>query len=201
MRALNATSAVFGLVLTGTIARSQEARQPVDVNIHVEGASVVPKAMYRAAKDTVSSIFARTGVRIAWFEGKRSAAEAYRGPVAVQVCFVRQSVNQASSGPFAYAFPFAGETEVITILYDRIRLAAGGWAREQHLLAHVLAHEIGHVLQGSNGHSATGVMKAHWDVHDYDAMQRNPLEFTPGDVNMIRRGLARLEAAARHQRR
>lgn len=198
MRLLRAT-AVFGLVLSGTIARTQDAGQPV--NVWVEGADVVPRSMDRAARDTVISIFARIGVRIEWLDGNLAQSGAHAGPVVIHVRFVSQPMGKAGSGPFAYAFPFDHGVKAVTIQCDRIHLAAGGWSREQHLLAHVLAHEIGHILQCSDGHSRTGVMKAHWDIHDYDEMQRKPLEFTPGDVDLIRQGLRHLEAGARNQRR
>jgi hypothetical protein len=53
----------------------------------------------------------------------------------------------------------------------------------------VLAHEISHVLQGTNQHSETGLMKARWNGQDYDAMQQKPLEFTSFDVTLIQNGL------------
>jgi len=44
-------------------------------------------------------------------------------------------------------------------------------------------------LEGTNAHAPAGVMKAHWNGQDYDAMERKPLEFTSLDVEMIRDGL------------
>ena len=57
------------------------------------------------------------------------------------------------------------------------------------LLAHVLAHEISHILQGTDQHSARGVMKALWDINDYLRMARHPLPFTDLDIQLIYRGL------------
>ena len=42
--------------------------------------------------------------------------------------------------------------------------------RTGFLLGHVLAHEIGHVLQGVARHSATGVMKGRWSLHETSHM-------------------------------
>jgi hypothetical protein len=56
-------------------------------------------------------------------------------------------------------------------------------------LAHVLAHEITHMLQGTDRHSDSGIMKARWNSEDYFEMLRTPLSFTEADVQLIRRGL------------
>jgi hypothetical protein len=53
----------------------------------------------------------------------------------------------------------------------------------------VLVHEIGHILQGTDQHSANGVMKRRWDLSDYRLMARHPLPFTEFDIQLIRLGL------------
>jgi hypothetical protein len=59
-----------------------------------------------------------------------------------------------------------------------------------HLLAHVLVHEITHILQGVTRHSAEGVMKAQWTQEDLSSMLRKSLEFTSLDVDLIHDGMA-----------
>jgi hypothetical protein len=54
-----------------------------------------------------------------------------------------------------------------------------------HLLAHVLVHEITHILQGVARHSETGIMKAHWTPVDYRQMLVHPLPFAPEDVQLL----------------
>lgn len=58
------------------------------------------------------------------------------------------------------------------------------------VLAHVLVHEITHILEGIDRHSESGVMKAQWTVEDYRAMADKPLPFAAIDVDLIQRGLA-----------
>lgn len=76
----------------------------------------------------------------------------------------------------------------IVLLYDRV-LSAAGPDLAPALLGHVLAHEIVHILQGVNAHSASGLMKPHWDRRDYEDMQRAPLPFTQVDLTLIDLGL------------
>jgi hypothetical protein len=58
-------------------------------------------------------------------------------------------------------------------------------------LAHVMVHEIGHVLEQMQRHSENGVMKARWSAADIKRMERDPLPFAPEDVESIREGLLR----------
>ena len=62
------------------------------------------------------------------------------------------------------------------------------------VLAHVLVHEITHILQGLSRHSESGVMKARWDSQDFAQMSWKPLPFTAEDVDLIQRGLAARDA-------
>ena len=57
------------------------------------------------------------------------------------------------------------------------------------LLAHVLVHELTHLLEGVPRHSASGIMKAHWDENDYSRMLLAPLPFAAEDIEMIWRGM------------
>ena len=66
------------------------------------------------------------------------------------------------------------------------------------LLAHVLVHEITHILEGVNWHSEVGVMKAHWTADDLMQMMYKPLPFDPQDVLLIRKGLANRGPPARN---
>ena len=59
------------------------------------------------------------------------------------------------------------------------------------MLAYVLVHEITHILQGITRHSATGIMKAHWNADDYFAMRKNALTFTADDEELLDAGLDR----------
>jgi hypothetical protein len=56
-------------------------------------------------------------------------------------------------------------------------------------MAHVLVHEITHMLEGTCRHSATGIMKAHWDYRDYCEMRGRPLLLAQEDVDLIYNGL------------
>lgn len=56
------------------------------------------------------------------------------------------------------------------------------------VLAHAMAHEIGHLLL-PYGHSATGLMRADWDAKDLRLAMGGELNFTADQVELIRAGL------------
>src|SRR6266566_4513303 len=46
------------------------------------------------------------------------------------------------------------------------------------ILGHVAAHEIGHLLLGSNSHSTGGIMRAHWNMEELARANKRLLLFT-----------------------
>jgi hypothetical protein len=148
----------------------------------------VPGAVSCPARVTAGWIYARAGIRLLWRDGKAPVGVT-TGQVTVQVRYAKTAPAEISAEALAYAKPFSDGTSVVTILYDRVCQVAGRESHERSLLAHVLAHELGHVLQRSTGHARTGVMKAHWTGEDFDAMERMRLTFTDDDVDLLKAGL------------
>jgi len=179
---------IAGILAAGMTAHAKDSK-PADVTIYVNGDNAPPNSVDFGARTTVTWMFARVGVRLAWRGGEPKAGTAAGSPVTIRVQFPTAAPAEASPNALAYALPF-GEGVTITVMYDRIRKTAHRPNREPVVLAHVLAHEIAHVLQGTSRHSETGVMKAQWNDRDYDAMEQKPLEFTPFDVNLIQNGLS-----------
>jgi hypothetical protein len=65
------------------------------------------------------------------------------------------------------------------IFYRDVQELARNWdASESQLLGHTLAHEIGHLLLGSNSHSSEGVMRANWRQQELSTIAKAYLFFT-----------------------
>ena len=131
-----------------------------------------------------SEMFASIGVRIDWRDRKSCPA----GVGAIQV---RLSYDPPKFSALAFAQPYQG---TIVVFPDRVQELSrkGG----PSLVAHVLVHEITHVVEGISRHSATGIMKARWDDNDYCEMRRKPLDFAQEDVDLIYAGLKARQARA-----
>ena len=59
------------------------------------------------------------------------------------------------------------------------------------LLGHAAAHEIGHLLLGSTGHSPAGIMRASWEVKDLWHLPHSGLIFLPRQLSSIRTAMVR----------
>ena len=89
----------------------------------------------------------------------------------------------------AYALPFLHSGPTIHIFADRIRSGRNSRLTAA-LLGLVLAHEIAHVLEGTDRHS-TAVMKPHFNREDVEETARRPLAFAAEDVALIHMGMWR----------
>jgi len=158
---------------TGQNAAAQEV--PVTVCIDPD-----PQVLM-GVRPLASKMFASIGVTIDWHD--RDSC-----PIGVGAIQVRMSHNPPSIRKFktlAYAEPY--DRNVIVVFPERVQeLNRNGGPS---VLAHVLVHEITHVLEGIARHSATGIMKDKWDDNDYFQMRRKPLRFAPEDVTLIYDGL------------
>ena len=128
---------------------------------------------------TTSRLFQRIGIAIDWAKASSCPANGIR------ISFGRDTLDTSHPGALAYALPFEGSS--IHVFLDRIEKASPSLV--PHLLGYVMAHEITHIMEGTNHHSAHGVMKAHWEGSDFNRMLWDQLGFDQEDLDLIRRGL------------
>jgi hypothetical protein len=140
------------------------------------------------AEQCASRIFATAGLDVEWRSGNPAET-----PSATGLTFVIELVDRTPAtnhkGALAYALPYEGVH--ITLFFDRI--AAMDKQLPDILLAHVLTHEITHMLEGVSRHSPTGVMKATFTRADVMAMRSKPMTFAPEDVMLIDLGIRHRE--------
>jgi hypothetical protein len=133
------------------------------------------------ARRIATQMFAGIGVGIEWHHADSCPAGALR------ISYSTQTPGNLMPGALAYALPYEGTH--IVVFYDRVQAAVIDPQKFPVLLAHVMTHEITHVLEGIARHSAEGVMKAHWTPGDYRRMCWKPLNFADEDVVLIHLGL------------
>jgi len=168
MMAIAALKAVAGMTAPA------EQNVTVYVNNDLNNDLVV---MYQA-REKAGKMFAEAGVRIDWRIGRPSGGQPERGPEIV-VSFMEHTSHNYRPGRLAYSKLDEGH---ITVFWDRIRDSPG--APPVVVLAHVLVHEITHILQGIDRHSEAGIIKSKWTLADFRAMASEPLPFTLLDVDV-----------------
>jgi hypothetical protein len=144
----------------------------------------------RQAQEIATKMFADIGVQVEWRADRNSCAA--NGAIVIRL--TEDTPRNYHPGAFAFAQPYEGVH--IKVFFDRIRESVKP-PTVRCFLAHVLAHEITHILEGINRHSENGVMKAHWSHEDISAMSWKPLSFAEKDVELIRRGLEARRAGLR----
>jgi hypothetical protein len=164
--------------MTAALAASANAGQKLDV--FVNNGERIPFATLQSAEGLASRILASADVRIAWHGLARPGWKGQNRVVIIELEVDTPAAYHAS----ALGYSLLHEGVHVAIFYNRIR-RMDRQSLEPFLLAHAMAHEITHLLQGVARHSATGVMKAHWDSGDFLEMKRHLLTFTPEDIRII----------------
>jgi hypothetical protein len=188
------TMTVGVMVLAGlAAARQPEPASEKNLTVYLENYVVVLNKTLAEATGLAAKMFAGIGLRIRWRIGQPAASQLQQeGAIVVRLATDFPETFRPSSS--AFALPYEGVH--ITVFFDRLSRSA----RQRGLpvlLAHVLVHEITHMLQGLGRHSDSGIMKAHFTKDDCRHMTWKPLPFAPEDVELIHRGLAARASAGR----
>ncbi len=197
MRTRKWALAMVWMAVSGACYGAQEqvtAQSASTIRVCVNSSTYASVLALNRAKAISSRMFATAGVALEWRSAGTAACRGLQPTRIVVLDFATNVPPSQHPGAMAYAFPY--EAVHIVVLFDRIEQNAGSATDVSALLAHVMTHEITHLLQGISRHSLTGVMKSHWDTHDFMQMAQNPLPFTPEDIDLIQQGLRRLAAGA-----
>lgn len=130
-------------------------------------------------------LFRSAGVNLEWHASRRFCES--QSDRTIRVALSTNTPRTLRPDALAYALPYEGVH--IQVFFDRI-LGADP-KLQPSLLAHVIVHEIAHILQGVDRHSASGIMKASWDAGDYIRMKIGQLQFTSLDIEIIHDSLAK----------
>jgi hypothetical protein len=194
--ALRSSAAIVVTLLAGITCRAGERTHPperrVCVCIRAGGdTGITHQAQYLAAQ-----MFLEIGVRIDWHNNRGSCRIMCRRPIVITIS--TDTPADLDPGWLAYSLPFEGAH--IGIFYDRVRTAATP-AGFPYLLGHVIAHEITHIVQGTDYHAEEGLMKGKWNGTDYQEMTRKHLPFSELDVQLINKGLDARESGRENEMR
>jgi hypothetical protein len=188
--------AIIGITLfsaAGVQARHLDT--PTDVTVCLRNTIIATPGVVERAKQVAKQMFASIGINLAW----RGDVPDHQSGVSIKVVLTSGWPGDEEPGALGEAYPFALDRG-ITVRYDRVHNSAGvSKDLEPLILAHVLVHEITHILQCIDRHSDAGVMKARWTSDDYYDMRWKPLEFTPEDVELIRLGMQVLRSRIENQ--
>jgi hypothetical protein len=139
----------------------------------------IPSETLMWAQSGARKMFARAGVRLDWRTNQAGSAGTHR---AIIVEIISNTPAKSHPGALAYAQLYDGS--YVRVFYDRIENPYSTHATGM-LLAHVLVHEITHIIEGSDRHAQEGVMKARWTHKDLVDMTWRSLPFASEDIRLL----------------
>lgn len=159
----------------------------------------------RRMEAEASKVLATAGIRSRWEapvgDEPPSRGEEAAGPSVLVIDVNILSEQMASQvklpdAALGYAAPSSatGSPKRVSVVYDHaLQLGPISPASLDQLLGYAILHEVGHVLLPSAPHSASGIMRAEWDLEDLWRISQGRLYF-----NAQQSAAMRAEVAAHH---
>jgi len=184
---------------TSALARTPDPVSRVQVSLF-DDAQVDPGILAQA-QARASEVFAQAGIELDWlvcpprdpqdFSPSTSPCSTLSWPDHLSVRIVPRGRSVAAD-IFGQAFvDDSGHGVYSNVYYQNLVLSRDHpGVSDADMLGYVIAHELGHLLLGSNSHSASGLMQAAWTPHSLSAYARSFLVFTPAQSVLLRSRLA-----------
>jgi hypothetical protein len=175
------------------------AGEESQVTISVYNDAEVPADTLRQAEMEASYVFRQSGIEVKWLncplpaEGPDDPVHCVTTdfPEHLHLRIVRRSLNLngitlgisylSADGIGCYADLFYERAEQIHE-NSHLNLAT--------ILGHVAAHEIGHLLLGTNSHASSGIMRARWESEELASASKGTLSFSTAESRQMRNKLA-----------
>jgi hypothetical protein len=176
--------ALGGVLLWGSIAAAQDRSSEITVLVN-DSAGVEPSVLRQAEREA-GRLFEAAGIEIRWVNcGQTNECRRILGPEE----FVLHIVTRGKTlNDFIFGEAFLGEDgrgQYSDVFFDRLRQAQGD-VNLALLLGAVSAHELGHLLLGSDSHSRMGIMEARWGPEGLRNVGMGRLLFTPEQARSMR---------------
>jgi hypothetical protein len=169
------------------------------LNVRVFNYAEVSPETWNLAQEVAARIIYRTGLETHWLkcslssEGNLIPAACEQPAEPSDLVLRLVPVSAATRAQFGEgtlgiaAQPEKGTPGSASVFYRRAeQLARGGAASPPVILGHAVAHEIGHLLLGSNSHSPLGLMRARWSRQDLQNATLGNLLLTPEQAEAVR---------------
>jgi hypothetical protein len=180
------------VVACPNLARAHDWDLSVVVRIYTSGA-VLPASP--RALSVATTILEDAGVHVTWIScelGRHADAicDSLMGSTDLRLRMIR--CDDDSNSPFrALGYALIDRQQhsgaLATVYVDRVTsLARESGVDGSVLLGRALAHEIGHLLMGTNQHSRSGVMRARWTRRDLRRGRPDQWRFTRGEMMAMR---------------
>jgi hypothetical protein len=165
------------------------------MTISVHNYADVPSKLLTAAEEQAREIYHRAGLETVWLNCSPKLEK-----IEPESCHFSDATHLTLKiSPRAFNAQVRDRNDVLGtaypddtgvgyfayVFYDRVQELAERQRLGHTLLASVMAHEIGHLLLGSNSHSLGGIMCAHWNYDQLRNIAEGVMLFVPSQARMM----------------
>jgi hypothetical protein len=172
------------VLLWGGVATAQDKSSGITVLVN-DSARVNPSVLRRAEREA-ARLFDAVGIEIQWVNcGETDECRHILGPREFVLHIVTGGQTRSD---FVFGVAFLGEDgrgQYSDVFFDRLQQTQGD-VDLALLLGAVSAHELGHLLLGSNSHSRIGIMEPKWGQQGLRSVGMGRLLFTPEQARSMR---------------
>ena len=195
MRGLMVVAALLGIPAVGSADAAEPMPGPAVVVRFYRVAS--PAEEFSAARRLTAAILGEAGIAVSWsgcwLDAGAIAPGCQRPPGVNEVILHVMTAADANAREHQHSLGSSlidrgTATGTIANVYaDRISAMAGGVRADRVcLLGRVIAHEIGHLLMGTNRHSTRGLMRAIWSNRELKRDAPADWQFSDEDAQTMR---------------
>lgn len=168
------------------------------VTVFVSDNANVPEQLVLAAEQNATSAFRYAGVDLKWINCETGGGDSWQASCGDAFTNTRLMVRlipharTLADGIFGVSFLDHDAGSYADIFFEPIRRF-----HEQNqgislapILGDVLAHELGHLLLGSNSHSRDGIMQPHWTKEQLQQVAMGRMRFNKEQATRMRTRIA-----------
>ena len=181
---------VMGSAFPATVFATAADPSPT-IRVRVVDYTEASPAILAEAEREAARILSKAGLQTVWVDcsGRRSTTVPQDPCQELEATDISLRVlsEPTHNAPQDTVFGFAVVPVLATVYYEAVRRAKSDGAAFDIpiILGCVIAHEIGHLLLGSNSHSGLGVMNRRWERKQFRQAMTGILLFSPEQAKLI----------------
>lgn len=165
------------------------------VTVSLFNDAAVPPSLVWGAKRVATRVFAQAGVNLEWLNcGLPSMTETERAscilsdfPTHLHLRLIWRPTHSDGAALGASYLAEDGVAFQADIFYERVaKLQSENQVEPAILLGVIMAHELGHLLLGTDSHSSAGLMRASWHREDLARAVKGSLLFSDDESDHMR---------------
>jgi hypothetical protein len=172
------------------------------LNISVYNDAGVPRDVLARSEERAAMIFSHAGFELSWtnhgyrFSDHGSKFKEISEPGDLVMRIIPRAATSTNNAVFGVSFLGPdGTGRYSDVFWTKVKELHTNYNVDiTGVLGSVMAHEIGHLLLGSQAHAVSGIMRARWESHELHQIAMGTLLFLPWQEQRMRIRVTELAA-------